>query len=227
MHHIVIPRDDPRTARFAAIDRDRADRRERRRAWPWRLAAVVIVAVVHIGGVLVLVHRGPAGVAPPVAAMTVHNIALPPSAVPEAPPPPLRAPPLAVPEFAIAPSPPPVAAACDVVGAVASAVSGDAAATAALAPVAADARRAVMVWDGGWSGRTAGDPLRRAIDAALRGQPASCLDEAQAGPRLLLVPVDTSVVAVAVGSGTWRWRGLLADDRLDPPVAGEVAAAEK
>lgn len=75
---------------------------------------------------------------------------------------------------------------------------------------------AVVIWNAGWS-RTAGspgDPLgpaRTVIEQSLRSVPDTCLDESVAGPRLVPIPDGDRTMFLAIGSGNWTWRQLLAE----------------
>lgn len=83
---------------------------------------------------------------------------------------------------------------------------------------------AVVIWNAGWSStaNAPGDPLgpaRASIEQSLRSAPDNCLDEPVAGPRLVPIPEGERTMFLAIGSGNWTWRQLLADpDPALPPT---------
>lgn len=90
---------------------------------------------------------------------------------------------------------------------------------------------AVVIWNAGWSNvaRAPDDPLgpaRASIEQSLRSVPDNCLDEPVAGPRLVAIPEGERTMFLAIGSGTWTWRQLLAEsDPSLPPTPSDDQAA--
>jgi len=189
-----------------------------------RIVALLIIAGLHVvGAVLLLAHRDDVAVHK-VAAITLR-------AVPIVPVVPVATPLLSV--TAIAPSvPAPVFAvddalaaprSCDIAGTVGEALGRDPVVVAALAPVAAEPQRTLMLWDDGWRDLPGRGRLIAVVITVVGGARADCLDEAQTGPRLVTVPVAATALTLAVGSGVWTWRALLSADRSGlarPNVAG-------
>lgn len=186
------------------------------RARPGRRAAVAaLIVALHAALAVLLLAPRPAPPLPQAVPLTVHLLPVSRAPVAVERGPPLDAA-LSVPAFDIAADPAPAAAPCDVPAALTATLAGDPAVTAALA---AAPERAVMAWNGGWSVQPGAPAIRRAVAATLAGTAAACLDEPLTGPRLAFVPVAGTTVSVAFGSGTWRWRDLLATAAA---VSGDV-----
>lgn len=88
-------------------------------------------------------------------------------------------------------------------------------------PEARSIADAIVIWNTEWSpaAGTIEAPLgaaRAAISRSLATVPDACLDEDVAGPRLLPISVGDGTTFLVVGSGMWRWRGLLIDPLYDP-----------
>jgi hypothetical protein len=54
--------------------------------------------------------------------------------------------------------------------------------------------------------------LRRAIVEGVRAAPAECLGQDVAGPRFIPVKDAEGTIILVLGSATWRWEQLLAED---------------
>lgn len=85
---------------------------------------------------------------------------------------------------------------------------------------------AVVIWNAGWSNSASAptDPLgpaRASIEQSLRSVPDNCLDEPVAGPRLVPIPEGDKTMFLAIGSGNWTWRQLLAEP--DPALQASAA----
>lgn len=86
---------------------------------------------------------------------------------------------------------------------------------------------AIVIWNAGWHNvaLTIDAPLapaRSALERALATVPEACLDEEVTGPRLVPFPDGEGTTFLVIGSGVWRWRGLLADPALAPaPISPE------
>ncbi|MGI4879799.1 MAG: hypothetical protein ACRYG4_20165 [Janthinobacterium lividum] len=174
---------------------------------PRPLAIVAIVAVHTAALATIMMGGGHASVVTVPTVMAVREIAVLPVA--EASPPVTLAaidPQLVMPVVDALPTDA-GSAACGIDGSIATAMAHDREVGEALAETAT-ARSAVMIWDGRWSAGFA--PLRRVVLDQVRAARADCRDATMVGPRLLIVPTGTTTVAVAVGSGTWRWSELLA-----------------
>jgi len=98
---------------------------------------------------------------------------------------------------------------CPLVGAITDALANDGDVTAGLA--ARPDATALMVWDGSWGDDSspALSPIRRIVVDRIRAASAICRETQLTGPRLFIVSNGTNPVAVAIGSGTWRWSQLL------------------
>lgn len=180
----------------------------------WRLIAVAIILLIHVAvAVILLSRRDPVGANRPAAAIILRSIPVPPAAVSEPLPVAVETE-IAAPSFEIAVPPVAGPVSCDLMADVGSVLGSDPVAAADMASVAADPRRAIMLWDGSWLDRREDDPVRRAVGAALRSGRAACLDELQTGPRLIIIPANGTHITVAVGSGVWRWRDLLSSDHI-------------
>lgn len=160
------------------------------------------------------------------------------AAAPDAPPPALLVSAVALPERVVASVPPPsdvaiatdaplpvfeVAAAvpgtgCAIDDEVRAALHADPAAQAALARIPADARSradAVMLWRAGWAaadllgGAAVLEPIRAAVEGAVRAAPAACRDADVVGPRLVLVQAGGLTLPLVFGSGHWQWSTVL------------------
>ena len=84
---------------------------------------------------------------------------------------------------------------------------------------------AVVIWNAGWSNIATlpTDPLgpaRASIEQSLRAVPDNCLDEPVAGPRLVPIPEGDRTMFLAIGSGNWTWRQLLAETDPALPASG-------
>jgi len=184
------------------------DRHELRR----RVVIVTIIVALHallFLTPLAATHRTastPAG-----ATMTIHEIRQEPDSRPIEID---RAPNIAVTALPVELSPPSMDEhpACDVSDPIGSALASDPRAHAALASTGNETAHTIMVWDGRWSDTAAAEAVRATIADALKAQPAACLDEQMAGPRLIFPPIPGRAITVAVGSGTWTWRQLLSFD---------------
>jgi hypothetical protein len=104
---------------------------------------------------------------------------------------------------------------CDLAGALATDLGADPAARLALGRLPPESRsvaNAVMMWDGDWPSDTRQGPkalLRAMIQREIAAARPACRDEANTGPRLFLASGAGGAVAVALGSGDWRWSDLL------------------
>ena len=83
---------------------------------------------------------------------------------------------------------------------------------------------AIVIWNVGWSANAASPeetlgPARAVIEQSLRSAPDNCLDEPVAGPRLVPIPEGDRTTFLAIGSGNWTWRELLAGPDALPQVA--------
>jgi hypothetical protein len=177
-----------------------------------RLVALVVVLIIHIVIAIFIVRRRYTVTSErPAAVMSMRSVPMASSLAAQRLPTTSTIFPVAVaaPEFETVDLPKVDALSCDLAAAVGTELGHDPIALSILGIVAADPRRAVMLWDGGWQGRIDADPLRRRIVAVLSGAPPRCLDEVQIGPRLVIIAVDKTSVAIAIGSGSWMWRGLL------------------
>lgn len=168
---------------------------------------VAAVAVFALGGTVQLAAR-------PAAAITVHEVPAKPVET-VAPAVTLAAVPVdvAAPSVEVADDTPGPAGDCAVIDRLTTALAGDRAvgrALAALPPERTSMANAVMAWDGRWAEALA--PVRRVVFAALSASPAACRAAEVAGPRLLIIPGERPV-ALAFGSGRWRWDDVLADGR--------------
>ena len=117
-------------------------------------------------------------------------------------------------------------AACDIGGAVQSALQSDPETHGALLLIPRDARsagHALMVWNGQWI-----DPaepgaiaalinLRAAIRQIVAAARPDCRDQDIVGPRFMLVPDADSTIVVVFGDASWRWSDLLVD--AETPVS--------
>lgn len=114
--------------------------------------------------------------------------------------------------------------ACGTLELVMAALLEDPAAISAVRNAPPEARSiadAIVIWNAEWSpaAGTIEAPLgaaRAAISRSLATVPDPCLDEDVAGPRLLPISVGDGTTFLVVGSGMWRWRGLLIDPLHDP-----------
>ncbi|MGI4879747.1 MAG: hypothetical protein ACRYG4_19900 [Janthinobacterium lividum] len=184
-----------------------------------RSVAVAGVGLLHAGVLVVLGLGGQVGAAPalPASAITVRAI------TGAAPAPVARVPlrlqavatDVAPPAFDIAPAAGGTGsdAGCQLLGAVQSALSSDDGVRRVLAGIPA-ATSAVMLWDGRWhddtlGGAAATNPVRQAIVARIAAAAPACRDATMTGPRLLVVASGNTSIALALGSGTWRWAELL------------------
>ena len=180
--------------------------------WPSRRHAMLAIVVALHAGVAVLLLRptAPSPRAPAAAALAVREIAVAaPPAVAVAALPPIGVE-LAPPAITIVTDPgPPRAVPCQLPAQLSEALAGDPAVVAVLAVHAVD-RRAIMLWDGRWTADAA--PVVRArIAATIAATSAACIAQASTGPQLLFVPVASSIVTLAIGSGYWNWTDLLSD----------------
>jgi hypothetical protein len=190
-----------------------------------RLAMILVIILGHAGVAVVLLSRPPAiAAAAPVAAISVRAVAAP--ASPKVNVEPAIDAQLAAPSFEIA-SPAAVApAACDIAADIGAALDHDPAMAVALSPVAADPRRAIMIWDGHWAASAAVQAIRDRVRGVVAAAPTRCRSEALTGPRLIFVTVDATTVSIAIGSGEWAWQKLLVDDPANTRSADPIAAAQ-
>lgn len=173
-----------------------------------RPLAIGAVGVVHAALlVFILTDRTRAAPARPAGAIIVRD-------VPSPAPPPIVAPTL--PPIAVDIAPPVVEIAtspgasddCPLIAAITVALAHD---NAVGAAVAAQPETALMAWDGGWSSDPAPAlaPIRRVVTENIQAASSTCRNAAMTGPRLVIIPNGTASLAVAIGSGTWRWSELL------------------
>lgn len=224
---------------------------------PWLLAAIVVA---HAAAFALIVIDRPAARVARASVPTLLTFDVPatpepaPAKVVPAPVEPLPMPP---PVVEIALPPPPVISAtpvsldvdrplsssgagCDLTDVVQSALRESAAAKAAIATLPAKARsvaNAVMLWDGRWidggdaTTRRALARIREVVLATVDGATADCRAQAQAGPRLILIP-GTPDAVLALGSGRWRWgdldgaRSEAGPLRTTPRIASEGGASK-
>ena len=119
-------------------------------------------------------------------------------------------------------------AACDVAGAVQTALRSDPETHGAilLMPRSQGAGAdAVVIWNGGWidPAATGGLPALTTIRAAIRqvvaAAPAECRDQAIMGPRFMLIPEADTTIVVVFGDASWKWSDLLVDS--DRPISDQ------
>lgn len=201
-----------------------------------RFAALAVAAVAHLALFALFLSIGSrsAVVAVPAGAMSL--IALAPPVPPGKPPPPVM-------PSKIADSKPIVAqesfsvddeslllaegGGCATLDLVAKSLRAEPAAVAGVASTPPENRSiagAVVIWNAGWSETASAaaaplGPARSVIEQNLRSIPDTCLDEPVAGPRLVPMPEGERTIFLAIGSGHWTWRQLLADP-LPPLQAG-------
>lgn len=175
----------------------------------YRLVAATGVVAAHLLLVFAATrHR----IVPPVAAvvaMTVVAVPAPGTAPPTDHDPALAVD-LAPPEITTAASVAASPVACDLPDVVGRALQADAAIAPELARAASGPPTPMMLWNGSWSTEPGTAPLRQAVGGVLATARADCLDEVLTGPRLIFLRAGETTVSIAVGSGTWRWRELLA-----------------
>lgn len=115
--------------------------------------------------------------------------------------------------------------ACDIDGAVQTALRTDPDAHGAVllvAPRNRSAANAVMLWNGHWiapaeAGRAgAYDGLRASIRGIVAGASPECRGRSILGPRFMLIPAFDTTMVVVFGNASWRWADLLGD-RAGPP----------
>lgn len=158
-----------------------------------------------------------------------------------APPTPIRVPPAIV----LLPSPSPIVAAsvdanvtpaaggqCDLTEPVQAALRASPAVQTALFALPRQERsvaNAIMIWDTNWvpfaeaSDGVAQAAVRDAITAVITSASDECRLQPQSGPRLLILPVESGTIILALGSGIWRWQALLDTARPEGRVAGASA----
>ena len=179
-----------------------------------RLAIFGVLAAAHFVLIVAVLRQN--GGTPRVADSSIQMIAVasPQLAVPVAPPQPTEAAitsDVPVPDFAVEAS---VGGGCALTADIANAVTADAAAVRELIamPVAVrSVANAAMVWDGRWAdAESAPVALRARIVATIRDASAECRDATVVGPRLVIV-ASAGGIALAFGSGRWKWSKLLID----------------
>lgn len=194
--------------------------RERRRA-----AGLAAVVALHAVILAVLLHPAAReNRVTPAVVMTVRAVPAPAPPLPAAPS--LAPVPVAMPVADEASEVPPAPPPCAIPAMLAPALAAGGA-TPALAPLVAVPERALMIWNGRWLKRPEAQPLRAAIVAALASSRAECLDEAQIGPRLIVVGVGETTIAIGIGSGSWTWRQLLSFDDEVGETSGMVPVDAK
>jgi hypothetical protein len=122
-------------------------------------------------------------------------------------------------------------AACDIAGAVETALRADPVTHGAVLLIptkAGAAANAVMLWNGQWiapgevGGAAAFDTLRIAIRQIVAAAQPECRDAEIVGPRFMLIPDGGATLVVVFGTASWRWSELLVDPAgltLDGPAA--------
>ncbi len=185
---------------------------------PSRSLLVAVIALAHVAAFATSLS----GVAERVTArpaIVVHDIAAPSIAEPPVPRLALAAIPVdvAAPTVDIA-GEQPAPGGCDLATALQAALASDAAVGRALAAVPAESRsvaNAVMVWDGRWAGAAAlggtaeANPIRAIVVDRILAAAPGCREVEVTGPRLMTVGGAGRPVALAFGSGVWRWADLL------------------
>ena len=120
-------------------------------------------------------------------------------------------------------------AACDVAGAVQTALRSDPETHGAILLMPRKqgvGANAVLIWNGAWIAPAAtGDlpaftTIRRAIRQIVAAAPSECRDQAMVGPRFMLIPEPESTMVVVFGNASWKWSDLLVDPD-DPRAAPE------
>lgn len=110
------------------------------------------------------------------------------------------------------------AAGCAVADVVQAALRSSGPVRQALDRMPRDARSvadAVQLWNGHWvdaatiGGPAALDPIRTAVDIAVRAAPETCREAGIAGPQLIFVAADGGTRVLAFGSGMWSWAQLM------------------
>jgi hypothetical protein len=118
-------------------------------------------------------------------------------------------------------------AACDIEGAVQTALQSDPETHGALLLIPRDARsagHAVMVWNGQWidpaePGAVAAlTTLRAAIRQIVAAARPDCREQDIVGPRFMLVPDADSTMVAVFGDASWRWSELLVDANEPAPL---------
>jgi hypothetical protein len=118
-------------------------------------------------------------------------------------------------------------AACDVAGAVQTALRSDPETQGAILLMPRKqgvGANAVLIWNGAWiapaatGGLPAFTTIRGAIRQIVAAAPSECRDQAMVGPRFMLIPEPESTLVVVFGNASWKWSDLLADP--DGPQAG-------
>lgn len=107
---------------------------------------------------------------------------------------------------------------CEAAGAILQELQSDEKALGALERLPRESlsvAQAVQLWNGVWvdeadlGGKGVTLPIREALVRAVLNAP-DCLDTPFAGPRFLVVQVESGPIVVVIGSGEWRWRELVA-----------------
>jgi hypothetical protein len=111
-------------------------------------------------------------------------------------------------------------AACDIGGAVQTAMRADSGLHATILLISVKQRSAadaVMMWNGEWispdviGGPATLDVLRVAIRQIIAAAAPSCRDREIVGPTFMLVPDVDATMVMVFGNASWRWSDLLVD----------------
>ncbi len=111
-------------------------------------------------------------------------------------------------------------AACEIGGAVQTALGSDPDTHAAILLIPIKARSAadaIVMWNGAWiapaevGGAAAFDTLRIAIRKVVAAAQPECRDRNIVGPRFMLIPDGDVTLVMVFGNAAWRWSDLLVD----------------
>lgn len=110
--------------------------------------------------------------------------------------------------------------ACDITGAIQTALRLDPVVHNSLQLIPSKERtaaNAVVVWNGQWLGSggigpdPAFDSLRGAIRQIVSAAPVECRDRQLVGPQFMLIPNGETTVTLVFGNASWRWSDLSVD----------------